>query len=461
MKYMRRNIDSELFEWKNQTGRKPLLLRGARQVGKSWSVRNLGKSFTHYLEINLEKRKDLIPLFSEINDVCELATRLGRLAGVPVVPGETLLFIDEIQISPDAIRLLRFFKEDYPELHVVAAGSLLEFTLANLSSFGVGRIRSLFMYPMSFDEFLRATGHDGWIEEIAAASARKPLFEALHNDLVQLYRTFLMVGGMPASVAEWIECGDYQKCAVVQSDIAQSYFDDFDKYNTKANPQLLRDTLRGVIAQSGRKFIYSKAFNGAKEKDVKHALSMLSMAGLVKEIRMSAANGLPLGADVNPKFSRYVFLDTGLMLRILDMDMGDGNELTQLILAGAAADLVNRGSIAEMYVGWELIKCADPRMQHDLYYWENISRSATAEVDFVTVFEMQVLPIEVKSGTSGKMKSLRMFMENRSLKVGVRTSLENFGILTDASSGSSIVIIPLYAIPYWRNLLPKSLKSGK
>ncbi len=313
MNYIPRHIDRFLFEWKDDKHRKPLLLRGARQVGKSSSIRHLGKSFKHFVEINLEKHPDAIPIFETISDVHEIAERLSVLTGIPVIPGETLVFIDEIQFSADAIRMLRYFKEDYPELHVVAAGSLLEFALANLSSFGVGRITSLFMYPLSFKEYLIAMGKDSWVEAIERASVDNPIFEALHNQLIEALRSYLIVGGMPASVAVWLEEHSYLKCAEIQEDIQQTYFDDFSKYSKKVNPEILRATLQSVIAQNGSKFVYSRAMESYKLTEVKEALQMLCRAGLIHEVKMTSANGLPLGAEVNPKFKKYIFLETGLM----------------------------------------------------------------------------------------------------------------------------------------------------
>ena len=181
MKYIERLIDSQLLAWKESASRKPLLLRGARQVGKSCAVRHLGESFEYYIEVNFEKRPELKQLFQRTTQVRDLATNLGLLFGQPVVPGKTLLFLDEIQSSPEALKSLWFFKEDFPELHVIAAGSLLEFALKNTSSYGVGRIRSLFMYPLSFDEFLAAQGKSAWVNAKRLANADQPLFEALHQ----------------------------------------------------------------------------------------------------------------------------------------------------------------------------------------------------------------------------------------------------------------------------------------
>lgn len=455
MAYLKRNIDDELLKWKESPRRKPLLVRGARQVGKSWAIRHLGETFKHYLEINLENEKDLCRLFEEISDVHELSQRLGIVHNVQVIPGDTLLFIDEIQNCPAALKSLWFFKENYPDLHVVAAGSLLEFTLNEMPSYGVGRIRSIFMYPMSFKEFLLARGKKLWIEAIAAADWTHPIEESLHSRLVSEFRSFLMVGGMPASVSAWIETQDYAACQDEQNDIQQSYYDDFAKYASKVDPQLLRNTLSAVVRQSGKKFIYSKVDGGYKAEEVKEGLRLLRDAGIIIPVQMSAANGLPLGAQVNPKFVRYDYLDTGLLLRVLAMNYDDDRELTRLILAGEAPELVNKGIVAELTVGLELMKSSNPQSRYELFYWENLERNATSEVEYVIAKNARCLPIEVKAGSSGKMKSLRYFMNRKNLTTGIRCSLENFGLLEVSDTAETghqvcrkIGILPLYAV--WR-----------
>lgn len=455
MSYLVRNIDAELLKWKQSPRRKPLLVRGARQVGKSWAIRHLGETFKYYLEINLEKEKDLCRLFEEISDVRELSQRLGAVHNVHVIPGETLLFIDEIQNCPAALKSLWFFKENYSDLHVVAAGSLLEFALNEMPSYGVGRIRSIFMYPMSFKEFLMARGKDIWVEEIANADWTHPVEESLHTRIVSEFRSFLMVGGMPASVSAWVETQDYSACQDEQNDIQQSYYDDFAKYAKKVDPQLLRNTLAAVVRQSGKKFIYSKVDGGYRVEEVKEGLRLLRDAGIIIPVQMSAANGLPLGAQVNPKFTRYDYLDTGLLLRVLAMNYDDDKELTKLILAGEAPELVNKGIVAELTVGLELMKSSNPQSKYELFYWENLERNATSEVEYVIAKNTKCLPIEVKAGTSGKMKSLRLFMNMKELANGIRCSLENFGLLevsdTDKTGhqvNRTIGIIPLYGV--WR-----------
>lgn len=449
MTYYPRNIDSHLLAWKDNPRRKPLLLRGARQIGKSSTVRHLGETFKYFIELNFESRPELINLFANESDVHTLCERISLLYGMPVVPGETLLFLDEVQASPAALKSLWFFREELPGLHVIAAGSLLEFALRSMPSYGVGRVSSIFMYPMAFNEFLHAMGKEEWARAVADADSGHPLFEALYKEITTLYRTFLMVGGMPASVDAWVQTRDFSQCVAELSDIQQTYYDDFSKYHDRISPDLLRDTLRSVVMQSGSKFSFGKVHGDHRSEEVRKALDLLAAAGLIKPVRMTAANGLPLGAEVNDKFTRYIYLDTGLMLRVLDLDFGGAGDVASMILIGEQADLVNKGKVAELSAGWELVKASDVHHPYELYYWENLSKGATSEVDYVIPHRMQVLPIEVKAGTSGKMKSLRWFMAKKGLTHAVRTSLENFGTLTwqdEEGSDINVSIIPVYAL---------------
>ena len=326
----------------------------------------------------------------------------------------------------------------------------------------MGRIRSLFVYPFSFDEFLIAEGKSSWVKAKKEASSNKPLLTALHNDLVQHYRTFLMVGGMPASVAAWITSHDYRQCQAELDDIQLTYYDDFVKYAKKVDPTLLRNTLQSVILQIGNKFVYSQVEGGYRAEEVKKALGLLCDAGIIKRVSHTAANGLPLGAEINKKFRKYIYLDSGLLLRILDMDLGSAQQLTELIIAGTAEDLVNKGGLAEMVLGWELVKYNNPRSQHDLYYWENTAEGTRSEVDYIIARNMKVLPIECKAGTNGKMKSLRVFMRQKHLTDAIRCSLENFSLLENEDRQNEnalrrIAINPLYAISTLYNSINPSI----
>jgi len=443
-KYFSRLIDGVLIAWKREKKHKPLLLRGARQVGKSSSVKQFAKQFDYFVEVNFERHPQLKDFFVGDLDVKHIASKLSAFYGVPILPGKTLLFLDEIQMCKEAISSLRFFYEDFPELHVIAAGSLLEFTLNEIPTFGVGRIRSLFVYPMTFDEFLDATGHKGLIAEKKTASPQHPLMDAFHQKLVDLFRIYLMVGGMPEVVSAWVETNDYLQCQQVQEEIIVSYEDDFAKYNKKVDPTLLRLTLKGVVHQIGEKLIYSRISQDYRSIKIKEALELLRLAGLIVPVVHTSANGLPLGAETNNNYIKYLYFDSGLLLRILNMDMGDISYLTQQILVGKATDLVNKGYLTEMVAGLELLRYQAPIQRHDMYFWMRTEKNSMAEVDYLLIKKMKILPIEIKAGVKGGMKSLFNFIKDKHLEVGVRSSLENFGKYIN--DNIRIEIYPLYAL---------------
>ncbi|MCM1067085.1 MAG: ATP-binding protein [Muribaculaceae bacterium] len=450
MAYHTRLIDQYLKEWSSRPDHKPLLLRGARQVGKSTAIRHLGEMFNNFVEINFEKSPSYSTVFQDNLDVERIIQVLSALSGKPIIPGKTLLFFDEIQSCPRALMSLRFFKEDMPELHVVAAGSLLEFALEDLPTFGVGRIHSMFMYPMTFDEFLIANGEQLLLNIRNTSSVARPLPEPLHLRLVELLRAYILVGGMPEVVDKWVETHDYLKCSELQDDIVVSYQDDFPKYHKRIDPLLLRHTLRSVAAQAACKFVYSQV-GDYRSADVKKALEMLILAGLVVPVTRTAANGLPLGSEEDTSYRKMLLLDTGIMLRLLKMSVGDIKELTQTILTAEPAELVNKGPMAEMLVGLEMLRYSTPNIRHELHYWVRLAKNSLAEIDYVASRDSKVLPIEVKSGTQGGMKSLWLFMREKKLSEGIRCSLENFGAIeyfdTENNNTRRVAdIIPIYAI---------------
>ena len=289
-------------------------------MGKSTAVRHLAESFESYVEINFEKQASYIPLFQVKDiDVLKIVSQISALAGKRITPGKTLLFLDEVQACPEAIMSLWFFKEDLPDLHVVAAGSLLEFALEDLPSFGVGRIHSMFVFPMTFDEFLTANGEQLLMEARNGASSSQPLPQPLYERLVGLLRTYMLVGGMPEAVAKWVETHDYLACQEVQDDIVVTYEDDFPKYRKKIDPTLLRLTMRSAAVQVTKKFVCSAVGGDYKAAEVKKALDMLAKAGIVIPVTHTDANGLPLGSEADKSYQKMLLLDTGLTLRLLNM----------------------------------------------------------------------------------------------------------------------------------------------
>lgn len=432
--YFKRHIDKYLEDWKISSNRKPLLVRGARQVGKSSAVRHLGEGFKYFIEINLERQGNIKALFGDNLDIKKLCSQLSAIYNTPIIPGETLLFIDEIQESQRAISSLRYFYEDYPELHVVAAGSLLEFTLKELPSFGVGRIRSMYMYPFSFDEFLEAQGLSMQVEyKRDEANCEHPLPMPLHEEMTSQLRSFYLVGGMPEAIRIWVDTNDYNECATVHNDILDTYLDDFKKYKTRISPLLLSQTLKSVALQAGEKFIYTQVSDNVNGTTVKEALALLTLAGLIAPVTHTAANGIPLGAEINPKFRKYLFLDIGLMQSLLGIQPAD-------ILIANETDFINKGGLSEMFAGLELIKYADYLKKTELYYWQRMERNAQAEVDYVISRKGKIYPIEVKANYSGSMQSMYKFLELKGCEYGIRTSLEPF------SSYEKVKVIPLYAL---------------
>ena len=293
---MRRIILSTLKDWKTAENHKVILLRGARQVGKTYIVRELAKDFNYFLEVNFEKNPDIKQFFHQNLDPIRICTYLSAYFGIPVVDGKTLLFFDEIQSCPKAIQSLRFFYETRPGLHVISAGSLLEFAMEDITSWGVGRIRSIYMYPLSFDEFLMANNEDALIELKKNASPVSPLNPAFHEKLKDYLKRFLIIGGMPEVVQNYILTGDLLKCQNILDQLLTTFIDDFAKYKKRAPVARLEEVFRSITFQAGQKFKYSKVDPVVSSAVLKDALELLIKAGLAYKIHHSSAQGIPLGA---------------------------------------------------------------------------------------------------------------------------------------------------------------------
>ena len=434
VKYFNRLVDSVLEKWKYEDNHKPILLRGARQIGKSSSVRNLAKKFDYFLEINFEEEKEAREVFENSNLTPQLlCEKLFSIYEIPIIEGKTLLFFDEIQACIPAISSLRFFYEKMPDLHVIAAGSLLEFALEEIPSFGVGRIRSLFMYPFSFAEFLTANGNTGLLAAINSANFENPLDNVLHEKTLYLLKLFMLIGGMPAVVAKYVNEKDLRQCQEVLDDLINSLRDDFAKYKKRIPVVQISTAFDSVVRQMGSKFVYADKEQIYSAFQIKNAVELLIMAGLVIPVIHTSANGLPLGAEINPKFRKLMVLDTGIFQRLLGLQLSD-------ILLNNDFDAINKGGIAEMFAGLELLKSSSFYQQMQLFYWQREEKNARAEVDFVVQQNMDIIPIEVKSGKQGKMQSMHLFIKEKKSKMGIRTSLENFSVY------DKIKVVPLYAI---------------
>jgi len=437
--YIPRKIDADLLEWKDSADRKPLLLRGARQVGKSWAVRNLGRSFENILEINFENKdfagaKKVFEKHSNPRLICE---ELSTLYEEPLKAGKTLLFLDEIQACVDAISALRYFFEQMPELHVIAAGSLLEFALQRIPSYAVGRIRSVYMYPFSFEEFLVAQKRSLLLQKLMAASPENPVSDEIHEELSLLFLRFLVIGGMPEVVAKYAVTGSLLDCQNILDDLTQAFFIDFAKYKQRVPVIRLEDVFSSIIAQTGHKFSYSQSVSSAmhvhaNHVQIKESIDLLKMAGLVYSATHSSADDLPLSAQMNPRYRKLMIFDTGIYQRFLRLDLSG-------ILLDNKIEQVNKGALAEMFAGIELVKTQNNRIPAELYYWQREKSGSTAEVDYIVPIGQEIIPVEVKAGTKGAMQSLFLFLKEKQRPYGIRCSMENFGTF------QNIKIFPLYA----------------
>jgi len=430
---MQRLIDAKLVNWSGDRDRKPLLLRGARQVGKTYSIRELGKSFRYFAELNFEEKPSARAFFDHELSARPLCEKLAAFTGVPVRPGETLLFLDEIQACPAALSALRFFQEQVPELHVIAAGSLLEFALEKIPSMGVGRLSSLFMYPMTFREFLMATGHENLLAPLSAADFDHPLDEPFHRMLIDRFRIYTLVGGMPAAVSAYAASGDLHKVMRVLDDLILTFEDDFSKYKRRTPLERLQETFRSIARQTGGKFICASVNHAAKSTSILNSLDLLAKAGLAHRVVHTHAGGLPLGAQADDRRFKALLFDIGIHQRLLGLDMAE-------LIAAADPKLVNRGNIAELFVGLHLVAGQPAHQRPGLYYWHREKRGGNAEVDYVIQQGANIYPVEVKSGVKGGMQSMRIFLRERGYQKGVRVALDRFGRLPDT------LILPLYAI---------------
>jgi len=431
--YIPRTIDKELIKWKSSINPKPLLLRGTRQVGKTHSVRQFSKQFEHFIEVNFDEDKKIHSLFEGNLSAKEIAENLSALYRLPIKTGQTLIFFDEIQACIPAIQSLRYFYEQMQGLHIIAASSLLEFALSEIPSFGVGRIRSMYMYPLSFNEFLLAFGEDKLLELKQKANPQKPVPDVIHHKLKDYLRKFFIIGGMPEVVSTYVQTSDYLECNQIINDIWISYQDDFAKYKQRVPANRIREVFMSAVIQTGNKFMYSQTQSQDNHKQIKEALDMLILAGLIIPVIHSNANGLPLGAELNYKMRKLLIFDTGIYMKVLNLNINE-------IILSQDFNLVNRGVIAEMFAGLELIKYQSVYEKSELNYWQRNAKNSNAEVDYVIVRNNTITPIEVKAGTRGAMQSMYLFLNEKNLEKGFRLSLENF------AEFEKVEVCPLYAV---------------
>lgn len=438
---MKRTIDPILDQWKNSRVRQPLLVRGARQVGKTYSVIDFGRrAFENVVAVNFEERPELNRCFSDLNPR-GIIDRLSILTSEPIRPGQTLLFLDEIQECPRAITALRYFDEKLPELHVIGAGSLIEFALrAEEFRMPVGRVQSMYMVPMSFGEFLTAIGEEGLLKTIGAVDLKTGLEPVISATLEQVFRQYLLVGGMPRVVNAFRKNILMDELQRLQSGLLRTYTDDFAKYASTSKHKYLKEVYASAPRMVGRRYKYSHVNPNIESKFLKDAIGLLCDARLLFRICHASGAGVPLLATTNERKFKIEFLDVGLMQNALGIQSA--------IVSDATVLQINAGSIAEQVVGQELLACADPYTDKQLHFWAREARGSTAEVDFLIEIDGMPLPVDVKAGARGSLKSMRLFLkEYPQTPLGIRYSMH------ELSYFDHILSIPLTMISQTQRLV--------
>ena len=451
---MKRDALKDLDSWFDRKNRKPLIIRGARQVGKTSLVRMLAESrCEHLVEINFDLNPEKSALFAS-RDIEQIIRLLEVDLDADIVPGTTLLFLDEIQSAPEVIPLLRYFYEKMPALHVIAAGSLLEFVLAEHTfSMPVGRIEYLFMGPMNFSEFLVANGKEKLRGFLADYQLGDPLPQSIHETLLGLLKMYCIVGGMPAAVKAYAQGGDLRLAAREQSSILQTYRDDFSKYGNRINTRLLGTVFTAIPRLVGQKIKYVNIDRNERAKPLADCIDMLEMARVIYSVAHSAGNGIPLGAETNAKDRKPLFLDVGLLCCALGLKATDLHQAESLIL-------VTSGAVAEQFAGQHLLYSGESYAEPKLYYWNREQRSASSEVDYLLAHGSQVVPVEIKAGKVGSLKSLHVFAAEKGSDRAVRfnTDIPSRCMVSSAVASMQpepfeLISLPLYLIGETNRLL--------
>jgi len=411
---MQRTLLNYLKNWLVSADRKPLVIRGARQVGKTWIVRHLAKiSGKQLLELNFEKQPSYASFFTS-NDPKQILLNLSTLNNQKIDPENCLLFLDEIQATPQIFSKLRWFYEDLPQLPVIATGSLLELVLSHHSfSMPVGRISYAHLEPLSFEEFLIAHDQNSYYEYLSKYDIDIDIPAVIHEQLMTLFKEYLLVGGLPAVVKNWVKERSLNKINQIQQDLLTTYRDDFTKYQARIAVDKIDEVMMAIPKMLGKKFVFSQVNASIQSNTIKRVLNLLQKAKICYPVRSSSSNGVPLAAEIKEKYFKETFLDTGLCNGILGLNLHQINSASEITT-------INNGSIAEQVVGQLLRTIEYPYIEPALYCWHREESNSNAEIDYIIQHGCQIIPIEVKSGSTGSLKSLHLFMNLKKLPIAVR-----------------------------------------
>ena len=432
---MKRKVLEELYKWKEQKQHKPLIIRGARQTGKTWLMREFGKQkFAETVYINFENEPGLKYLFKQDYNTTRIITTIELYNGKKIDPANTLLIFDEIQSAEGGITSLKYFCEDAPQYYIIAAGSLLGITLHQHTSFPVGKVTFLDLQPLTFSEFLIANGKELLLE--AMQEQKWETISTFHLELINLLKTYFFVGGMPEVVQKWIDTNDFFEVRNTQYDILRSYQADFSKHAPKEQiPRLnmVWDSLPAQLSKENKKFIYWIIREGARAKDFELAIMWLINCGLVSKSNRISTPHLPLKAYQDMQVFKLYMVDVGLLGALSGLD-------TKTIIDNQSIFTEFKGAMTEQFIMQELL----PLKNEYIGYWTN--ERSTAEVDFVIQKKGNIIPIEVKAGENLKSKSFTLFCNKYQPSIAIKTSLLPYN-----SSDNTIKNIPLYGLSCFIN----------
>ena len=447
---MKRIQSAYLEEWINRKSRKPLIIRGARQVGKTTLVRLLcEQTGLRLIEVNMEDPHEF-PLLLRQNDPHKVFQAIALSRRIDNIdPDKCIFFFDEAQHCPQLVPFLRYCFERAPEYRVIVTGSLLEFTIAAENySFPVGRVEFLYLGPMTFEEYLDGTDNHNAVELLQQASVEEPFNEALHNTFLSHLRDYLIVGGMPESINIFRETRSWLEVERVKHTITTTYQADFHKYSDKADIHLLNQLVATIPLELGKKAIYARLARGKRSEQVREALDLLELAKVVQRCYHSSAGGLPLAAQQKNKHFKLLFLDVGLIQSMLGISPA-------VVESTREVNEIAKGSLAEQFIGQHLLYDRPMYEAPTIHYWEREVKHSTAEVDYLVPLQGQVLPIEVKSGHKGHMKSLQQFLTEKNYNRALRFSsgpllLKNYDH-TNAPN-FRFLNVPHYLVGQWSRL---------
>ncbi|WP_353480402.1 AAA family ATPase [Haliscomenobacter sp.] len=402
-----RNILEELVKWRRSNNRKPLIIRGARQVGKTTVIQEFANQYQQYIYLNLERKEDAA-IFQNYTRFATLVEAIFFLKDKDIQQADTLIFIDEIQEVPEALNLLRYFYEDFPQLHVIAAGSLLEAVLNENMTMPVGRVEFKVLRPMSFEEFLDAMGENAALQQYRTI----PVADFAHDKLLQLFHTYTLIGGMPEIIAHYVENRNFTALIPIYESLLVSYMNDVEKYaRNNTMVQVIRHVIKSMSVEAGNRIKFQHfGQSNYGSREVGEAVRTIEKALLLYLVYPCTGTSLPLFPD-KKKSPRLQLLDTGLMNHLAGIQ--------KEIIATPDLDLVYKGKVAEHIVGQELL-ATQYNVLSELHFWTREKKDATAEVDYVYIYDGHIIPIEVKSGATGRLRSLHAFMEHSPQPMAVR-----------------------------------------